>query len=167
MILDYQSGQQVLVRQLSGDLYECRGLLEDTLFSAEVVLRIGVPGFDIREADFTIKRCFAPPPENLKENFPKLIGVRAGQGLTRIVKGLIGGPEGSSRLAQLVLDTAEGLILSFTTIPLRAAMSGSGIPNPDPDEIRLNPRIMDIEHIRIMGEQNPRLKDSCIAFRLD
>lgn len=166
MILEYQSGQQVIVRPLSGDCYECRGVLEDSLFGAEVILEIGVPGLDIRAAEYTIRRAFIPPSDELKANFGKLVGVRAGQGLTRIVRGLIGGPAGSDRLAALVMDTAEAIILSFTKGPLRAAMSGSGVPTPHEEDRGLNPKVMGLEHIKLMSQQNPRMKDSCIAFHI-
>ena len=165
MILDYQSNQQVTVRQSGPDSFECRGRLDDTLFGAEVVLTIKVPALDIAAAEFEIKRSFTPLPEELKENFQKLVGVRTGQGLTRIVRGLVGGPQGSDRLAALVMDTAEGLILSFTTGPLRPALAELGQDNPLEEDRELNPKVMGREHIDLMATQNPRMKDSCIAFR--
>ena len=126
MILDYQSNQQVTVRQIATDRFECRGLLEDSLFGAEVKLEIKIPSLEITSADYSVNRSFLPVPEKLNENFKKLEGVRTGQGLTRIVKGLVGGPEGSDRLAGLVMDTAEGIILAFTKGPPQSGYQGFG-----------------------------------------
>ena len=36
--------------------------------------------------------------------------------------------------------------------------------NPNESGRRLNPKVMGPEHIKMMSEQNPRMKDSCIAF---
>ncbi|MEW6263886.1 MAG: hypothetical protein AB1641_12495 [Thermodesulfobacteriota bacterium] len=166
MILDYQSSQQVMVRKLPGDLYECRGVLEDSLFGAEVTLILKPPALEIVAADYQVRRSFSPPPDALTAGFKKLIGVRAGQGLTRIVRGLIGDDAGSERLAALVLDAIDGLILSFTTIPLRPALAELGISNPDAAGLDLNPKVMGREHVELMAGRNPRLKDSCIAFNL-
>jgi hypothetical protein len=165
MILDHQSCQNVTVQAVGPGRFECRGRVDDSLFSAEVVLLIKTPTLEIEDATHRITWSLLPPAEGLADRFAKLKGVRAGQGLTRIVRGVIGGEDGSDRLADLVMDTAEGLILYFTKGPLGSALADMGIPNPYPVGRTLNPKVMGPEHVKMMAAANPRMKDSCVAFR--
>ena len=95
-----------------------------------------------------------------------LVSVRIGPGMTQIVRGIFGGTSGSDRFADLVLDAMEMLINALTVPELRKAVDAGGVAlatEKDSPEVRLNDKVIGGDMVKLMA-QNPRLKDSCVAF---
>ena len=139
---------------------------EDDLFSAEVVLDVKSPALDIRQAKVEVKRDVLGLVQDLSTATDKLIGVRVGPGMTKIVRDVLGGENGSNRLAELVLDSMEMLVNAITVPELKKANEMAGVPfksESDGPKVYLNDRVIGEEMVRLMAG-NPRMKDSCAAF---
>jgi len=140
---------------------------DDDLFSAELALEVKAPALDIRSARLDVKRDALNAARNLDQVAGKLLGVRVGPGMTKIVRGVVGGPQGSDRMAELVLESMEMLINAITVPEIRKAIEKAGVSlerNVGTSGIDLNDRVMGEKMVGLMSE-NPRLKDSCAAFR--
>ncbi len=125
--------------------------LTDDLLKAEVKITVQPPDLEITTAaaalDRLVPRAWSSAPELIK----KIEGVRIGSGLRKIVKGLLDGPQGCPILAQAVLESANAVILHFTRPGLQAGEQLAG-------EEELN-------FLREMIKNNPRLVRSCVAFQ--
>jgi hypothetical protein len=167
VILDFQTNHLITVERLDPTLWRIMGRTEDNVFCAEVVLDVKLPMLDIRHAELKIRRDVMGIAPDLTAAEGKLIGVRVGQGMTKIVRGLIGGPAGSDRVAGLVLEAMEMLVNAFTLPELKKAMETAGQPfhwNEEGFKVSLADVVVGDAAVRTMAA-NPRLKDSCIAFR--
>jgi hypothetical protein len=167
VILDFQTNHLVTVERLDPSLWRIVGRVEDNVFCAEVVLDVKLPMLDIRKAEVKIPRDELGLVPDLSGAAAKLVGVRVGQGMTKIVRGLVGGPAGSDRVAELVLDAMEMLVNALTLPELKKAMETTGQSfsrdKSDP-AVLLTDVVLGDEAVRTMAA-NPRLKDSCVAFR--
>jgi hypothetical protein len=167
VILDYQMHSLTTVEMVEPGLWRIITRTDDTLFSTEVELEVKTPALDIRKARLELKRDvlgIVPDPAPLAE---KLVGVRVGPGMTKIVRGTIGGDAGSDRIAELILEAMEMLVNGLTTPELRKATDSAGVSEEFPQDgpkVCLNDVVIGDEHAKTMA-QNPRLKDSCVAFR--
>ena len=87
--------------------------------------------------------------------------------MTKIVRGLLGGSNGSDRMADLVLEAMEMLINAITVPELRKATEMAGVEMrlaTDGPKVYLNDTVINAEMVAKMSA-NPRLKESCAAFR--
>ena len=167
MILDYQMNSQTTVETIEEGLWQIVDRNEDNLFGAEVLLHIQVPALEIKKAEFKILRDELGMLPDITTASEKLVGVRVGPGMTKIIRGLIGSEVGSPRLAELVLEAMEMLINAITVPELRKAthIAGeSGTFPQDGPKVILNDVVIGGDQAKRMAE-NPRLKDSCVAFR--
>lgn len=127
--------------------------LTDDLLKAEVNLVVQPPDLEITSAaaalDRLVPRAWPAAPELIQN----IEGVRIGAGLRKIVKGLLGGPQGCPILAQAVLESSNAVILHFTRPGLQA-----GEQLDDEEEL---------DFLRDMIRNNPRLIRSCVAFQDD
>jgi hypothetical protein len=140
---------------------------EDNLFSAEVTLQVGAPALDIRSAEVKVKRDVMGLVPDLSKAAEGLIGVRVGPGMTKIVRALVRGENGSDRVAELVLEAMEMLVNALTVPELRKAFQIAGEParfEHDGPKVFLNDVVLGEEAVKTMAD-NPRLRDSCAAFR--
>jgi hypothetical protein len=152
---------------LEPTLYRITAVTEDNLFAADVRLDVKLPAMDIRCAELSVRRDDLGLAADLSKAAEKLIGVRIGQGMTKIVRAIVAEEAGSPRIAELVLEAMEMLINALTLPELRKATEQYGVVGAFPADgpkIPLNNVVIGDEHIRIMAG-NPRLKDSCIAFK--
>jgi len=167
VILEYQTNSLATVQPLAQGLWRVTARTEDTLFSAEVILDIMAPALDIRNARIEVKRDALGLTPDLSGVFDKLIGVRVGPGMTKIVRGLIVGETGSARIAELMLEAMEMLVNALTVPELRKVTQSMGkdvvFPHDGP-KVFLNDRVIGAEQAAMMAS-NPRLKDSCVVFR--
>ncbi len=167
MILDYQSNSLTTVEEIERGCWRVITSLNDDLFAAELILEVKAPALDIRDARLEIKRDDLGQTSPFNEQMAKLVGVRVGPGMTKIVRSLLGGQEGSNRISELVLESMEMLINAITVPELRKANDVGGRPfraSSDGPKIFLNDRVIGADAAMLMAE-NPRLKDSCVAFR--
>lgn len=166
MIVDFQMNNLTTVEMIEQGSWRVISRSEDDLFSAEVVLDVKSPALDIRQAKVEVKRDVLGLVQDLATATDKLIGVRVGPGMTKIVRAVLGGENGSNRLAELVLDSMEMLINAITVPELRKANEMAGVPfksESDGPKVYLNDRVIGEEMVRLMAG-NPRMKDSCAAF---
>lgn len=167
MILDFQMNSLTTVEESEKGCWKIVSQVNDDLFGAELTLEVKAPALDIRKANLDVRRDFLGLTPPLVDAILKLVGVRVGPGMTKIVRSLLGGPLGSNRVAEMVLEAMEMLINAITVPELRKANEIGGQPyRPDTDgpKIFLNDRVIGAETAKLMAG-NPRLKDSCAAFR--
>ncbi|MDQ7783275.1 MAG: hypothetical protein RDU20_10375 [Desulfomonilaceae bacterium] len=167
MILDFQMNNLTTVEALEKGLWRITQRSDDNLFSIEVTLDVKGPALDIRRAVLDVKRDVLGLASDLTPLSEKLVGVRVGPGMTKIVRGVIGGPDGSNRAAELVLEAMEMLVNSITVPELRKAAAMAGVPyraEDDGPKVFVNDVVIEDDMVRKMAG-NPRLKDSCAAFR--
>lgn len=91
---------------------KCR--LQDTLADASVEITARLPDLDIASIKSDVRsshrsECLAPA-----DYLQKLIGVRIGPGMLKIIKGLIGETIYCRQLAFMVEECCHGIILHFT-----------------------------------------------------
>ncbi len=167
MILDFQTNNLTTVEMVEKGLWRIISRTDDNLFSGEAVLDVMMPALDIRRAELAIKRDVLGLCPDLTGTSEKLVGIRVGPGMTKIIRGVLGGESGSDRMAELVLEAMEMLVNGLTTPELRKAMltAGESIKfDHDGPLVYLNDVTIGDEHVRLMAA-NPRMKDSCVAFR--
>ena len=167
MILDFQSNNLTTVQTVEQGLWRVVARCDDNLFSAEAAIEVKAPALDIRRAELTVRRDVVGLVPDLSESAQELIGVRVGPGMTKIVRAVLGGENGSDRVAELVLEAMEMLVNALTVPELRKAMSTAGEAarfEQDGPIVFLNDVVIGEQTIRMMAD-NPRLKDSCAAFR--
>lgn len=166
MILDYQTNQLTTVEEVSRGVWRVIARTDDDLFSASLILDIRTPALDIQAARFEIVRDELGLVPDLSPAMAKLVGVRVGPGMTKIVRAVVRDEGGSERGADTVLDAMEMLINALTVAQLRKATHAAGQPvtlEGDGPKVRLNNVLLGEEQIKLMAG-NPRLKDSCVAF---
>ncbi|MHB8157346.1 MAG: DUF2889 domain-containing protein [Desulfocucumaceae bacterium] len=150
MILAYVRNKHgTAVDQPDGSILACASV-EETAFAARVELLVTVPGLEIVSVDFTVGRCFV---EGCREAAPlveKAVGLRVGPGIIKLVNGTVGGAGGCPRMADLLLECCEQVILRFTVEPLKFILE-----KKDQEMV---------EAFKLFLSQNPRLANSCIAF---
>jgi hypothetical protein len=125
----------------------------DDLLKAEVNLSVQLPDLEIVEASAELDRLVPQAWTNAAELIKKIEGVRVGAGLRKIVRGLLGGPQGCPVLEHAVLESANAVILHFTRPVLQASENLEG------DEM--------LASLKEMVKNNPRLGRSCVAFQDD
>jgi len=153
MVLSFMRNKVMDVEPLSEGGLSVSWRLTDSLLDAEVRLRVRVPDLEIAEAEARIQRSPHSECARAPELIRKVVGVRVGPGLRKIVWGLIGGPAGCEELAEGVLECCNAVILHFTVPQLQATEMGT-------DEERR-------ERFQAMLRFNPRLMRSCVAFADD
>ncbi len=166
MILDFQMHSLTTVEMIEPGLWRIISRSDDNLFSGEVQLDVKAPALDIRAARLEVKRDYIGLVPDLSEAEQKLIGVRVGPGMTNIVRSVVGGPKGSDRMAEAVLEAMEMLVNALTVPELRKVMETGGEKvelDTDGPKVRLNDILMGEKTIKVMGA-NPRLRNSCAAF---
>lgn len=128
--------------------------LTDDFLKAEVNITFQPPDLEIVEADAVLERYPRPEWSAAPELIKKVIGIRVGAGLRKIVPGLIGGEKGCPILVYAVLEASNAVILHFTRPGLQEA------EKIQDDEGRMS-------RLRDQLKNNPRLIRSCISFQDD
>ena len=154
MTIKFFRNKVVEVEPLSPSELSVSWRLTDDLIKLEVALRIQIPEMEIVEADAKVDRF---PPDNCRDASEKIKmveGITIGGGLRKIVRGILGGEEGCSLLADAVLESANAVILHFTRPGIQILESLT-----DPQE--------KLDGLRQMLKSNPKLVRSCISFQDD
>jgi len=128
--------------------------LTDDLLKAEVNITFQPPDLEITGAEARFERYSRPEWSAAPELIKKVIGVRVGPGLRKIVPGLIGGENGCPPLVYAVLESSNAVILHFTRPGLQMA------EEIEDEEGRM-------ARLHEMLKNNPRLVRSCISFQDD
>jgi hypothetical protein len=125
----------------------CR--LQDTVTDACVEIMVRMPDLEIASATGEFLRTRQESCLRTREALDKMVGVRIGSGMLKIIKGLIGEVSDCKQLAFMVEECCHGVILSMTRDQLSAAPPGAEVP---------------AEFYREMVKQNIRLYNRCAAF---
>ena len=123
--------------------------LQDSLTDAEVTLRIRLPELSIIDAEGTFKRFDRKKYKGIESSLSKVIGVRIGAGMKKIIRGLIGEATDCMEVAVLVEECCHSVILAFTKDMLAQV----------PEELTLEKGFFSK-----MVKENIRLYNSCAAF---
>lgn len=150
MILNYTRNKHAAAIDLEDGSVLARATVDDTFFSASVEVVVSVPELEIVSAKGGIARSFCGECREAHRLLEKAVGLRVGPGIIKTVNGLIGGSAGCPRLADLVLECVDQVIMRFTVEPLGEIVSKKG------EEL--------IRGHREFVRRNPRLIGSCIAF---
>ncbi len=126
---------------------------EDDLLCAEIRMKVRLPDLEIEAVEGGILRSTHPECAEASNLLAKVVGVRVGPGLRKIVHGLVGGKDGCEELAEGVLECCNAVILNFTLPQIRKTERGT-------EEEKK-------ERFREMLRFNPRLVRSCVAFADD
>ena len=125
----------------------CR--LQDALTDAEVEILVALPDLEIRAAKGHFRRTPRGECRDLGVALEKVVGVRIGSGMLKIIKGLMAEVTECSQTGFMVEECCHGVILAFT----KDTLQGSS-----PDQIN------DPESYRQMVQANIRLYNRCAAF---
>jgi len=130
-----------------------RAIIEDTYVSAQVQVVFQVPDMEIVSVKGDISRSFHDQCHGAVSRLEQVKGLFVGPGIIKSVNGLVGGPSGCPRLADLVLECCDQVIMRFTLGPLSEIVSNKG------EDL--------IQAHREFLRKNPRMVGSCIAFAKD
>jgi len=150
MVLSYTRNKYATITDLEDGSLLVRATLEDSFFAGTVEMEVKVPDLEISSIRGEIKRAFN---EECQEAIPLLqeaIGLRIGSGVNKTIGDLVGGSEGCPKLADLILECIDEVVLRFTLPTIKETQS-----------INEQERI---KGTREMLRQNPGLLGSCIAF---
>ena len=153
MVLSYTRNKYATTMDLEDGSLLVRATLEDSFFAGTVEMEVNVPDLEIASIKGEIKRAFN---EECQEAIPLLqeaAGLRIGSGINKTISDLVGGSEGCPKLADLILECIDEVILRFTLPTIKETQS------IDEQER--------IKGTREMLRQNPGLLGSCIAFAED
>jgi hypothetical protein len=125
----------------------CR--LQDTLTDAMVEVQVKLPDLEIIHAAGEIRRTYRKACKNIGDALQKIVGVRIGSGMLKIIEGLLAEVTECAELAFMVEECCHGVILSFTKGTLK--------------DVPENPREKK-EFFANMIRENTRLYNRCAAF---
>ena len=148
-ILCFSRNRCTAVEQIDEQTLRSSCRIQDTLGDAFVEVRIKVPDLEIIDVNGRIIRSVRTPKINVAEALRKVIGVRVGPGMKKIIKGLMGQSDIEKQLGFMVEECCDGVILSFTKDVLLNA----------PKE-----KSKEKEYFEDMVRSNPRLYNSCAAL---
>ncbi len=153
MILSFLRNKVMDVSQEKDGSLRVSWRLTDNFWDAGLEMVVTLPDLEIRAASGTIRRSPYNQCGSAPELLSRVVGVRVGAGLRKIVEGLVGGPSGCPELAEGVLECCNAVILHFTVPQLQATEKGT-------EEQKR-------ESFQTMLRLNPRLVRSCVAFAED
>lgn len=156
MTVTFMRNKLVEASPVGEDAIAVHWRLTDDLVDFEMNLTFALPDLEITEAAAQVRRSLFRGGLDAGTALGKVVGVRIGPGLRKIVRGLVGGPAGNVDLTEGVLECCNAVILHFTLPGIEAGE----IYRDAPEEQR-------IALMREMVKANPRLPRSCIAFADD
>ena len=138
------SGEQIDEKTMRSS---CR--LQDTLTDALVEIMVKIPDLEVTDVSGKIRRSVGEEEIQVVDALGKVIGIRVGPGMKKIIKGLIGKSEIEKQLAFMVEECCEAVILTFTKDVLLH------VPKD---------KLKEREFFENMVRSNPRLYNSCAAL---
>ena len=90
----------------------CR--IRDTFTDAEVRIVVKMPDMEIAEISGHFRHAYLDEVDGLDERLQKVLGVRVGTGMLKIIKGLLGEDENCDQLVYMVEECCHGVILTLT-----------------------------------------------------
>jgi len=137
------------VEQIDDQTLQSTCRLQDTLTDAVVEVQIKLPELEIIQAAGEIGRTYRKECLNASDALQKVVGVRIGSGMLKIIKGLLAEVTECKELAFMVEECCHAVIIYFTKGTLK--------------DIPENPREKK-EFFAKMIRENTRLYNRCAAF---
>jgi hypothetical protein len=150
-LLRYSRNRCTSVEQLDDTTLRSTCRLQDTLTDARVEITVRLPDLEITGVTAQVRRTYQDKCRDASQALEKVIGVRIGAGVLKIIKGLVGEETECGQLRFMVEECCHGVILTFTKETL--------ISTPRPKEIEEANT-----YYREMVKKNPRLYNRCAAF---
>lgn len=148
-ILCFSRNRLTTVEQVDDQTMKASCRLQDLLLEAYVEIEVKLPDLEITAAGGKIVRSVRKTEINVPESVQKVIGVRVGPGLKKILKGVMGNSAIDKQVTFMVEECCNGVILSFTKEVLAQAPKG---------------RNAEKNFFKNILKANPRLYKSCAAF---
>ncbi len=150
-ILQYSRNRCTSVERIDDQTMRSSCRLQDTLTDAFVEIMVKLPDLEITSARGEVRRTYQEECQGSDLSLEKVVGVRIGPGVLKIIKGLVGEETDCKQLAFMVEECCHGVILSFTKDILLKT------PRPeDKDEAKA--------FYGNMVRENIRLYNRCAAF---
>lgn len=127
----------------------CR--MQDTLTEAWTEVTVQLPGLEIVDVKGAVLRGARQEKGDYSDSLKKLMGVRVGPGMLKIIEGLLEETSCMGMLAYMIEECCHGIILSFT--------KGVLLQSPD-----VNQHEAQNEFYGNMVRENIRLYNRCAAF---
>jgi hypothetical protein len=150
-ILKYSRNRCTSVEQLDNQTMRSICRLQDTLTDAFVEIVVKLPDLEIMSARAEVNRSYLGVCMTSETSLEKVVGVRIGSGVLKIIRGLVGVETECKQLAFMVEECCHGVILSFTKDVL--------VNSPRPEELEEAK-----EFYGKMVRENMRLYNRCAAF---
>jgi Protein of unknown function (DUF2889) len=148
-ILTFQRNRCTSVSQMDEHTLLSSCHLQDTLTDACVEITVKLPDLEISDVRGEIRRTYQEECQDQQDALKKVLGVRIGPGVLKIIKGLMGEATDCGQLAFMVEECCHGVILSFTKdVLLKAPAEETGKKDFYANMVR----------------QNVRLYNRCAAF---
>ena len=148
-LLCYSRNRAASVEQIDETTLAATCRLQDSLTDAEVTLRIRLPELEIIDAKGTFTRFSRDECSGIERALEKVVGVRIGAGMKKIIRGLVGEITDCNEVSGLVEECCHAVILAFTKDMLGLV----------PEELA-----KEKEFFAKMVKENIRLYNSCAAF---
>jgi len=148
-ILCFSRNRSTGVEQIDDHRMRASCRLQDTLTDALVEIMVKIPDLEVTEISGKMRRSAGRGDINVGEVLHKVIGIRVGPGMKKIIKGLTGESEIEKQLGFMVEECCDAVILTFTKDVLLHAPSD---------------RRKEKEYFENMVRANPRLYNSCAAL---
>lgn len=148
-ILCFSRNRCTSVEQINAQTVKSSCRLQDTLTDALVEIMVKMPDLEVMDVSGKIRRSVGEEEINVAEALKKVIGIRVGPGMKKIIKGLIGESEIERQLAFMVEECCDGVILTFTKDVLLHAPKD---------------KLKERAFFENMVRSNPRLYNSCAAL---
>jgi hypothetical protein len=138
------------VEQIDDQTMKSACRLQDTLTEAWIEITVRLPDLEIIATRGELLRAVNMDDTQVDIALKKVIGIRIGSGMLKIIEGLIGEVTDCKELAFMVEECCHGVILAFTKDTLQT------IPEAE-DEKK--------DYFAQMVKDNIRLYNRCVAFR--
>jgi len=148
-LLCYSRNRASSVEQVDDSTLVSTCRLQDSLTDAEVTLSIRLPELEIVDARGSFARSSRSACMGVESALAKIVGVRIGAGMKKIIRGLVSEETECMEVAVLVEECCHAVILAFTKDMLTLV----------PEELALEK-----DFFAKMVKENIRLYNSCAAF---
>ena len=148
-ILCYSRIRSTSVEQVDDRTRVSTGRLHDALQDAWVSLQVRLPELEIVSGRGAFTRAYETDCLEVENALEKIIGVRIGAGIKKIIRGLTGEVSSCRELPVMIEECCHSVILSFTKEALKDA--------PVKEK-------QSREYFKEMLKKNIRLYNSCAVF---
>ena len=148
-ILCFSRNRNTIVEQIDETTMRASCSLRDTLTDARVEIVVTLPDLEITDAKGELRRSAGEVDPGAVQSLKKVVGVRIGPGMRKIIKGLLGKSEIEKQLGFMLEECCDGVILTFTKDVLKNAPRGGS---------------KEREFFENMVRNNPRMYNSCAAL---